>query len=269
MAKEIYKITVLNWEKYNGKLKKGHKCILLSTGFLSDAKITSLPIGGRLLYLGLLLRCGEVTSSSIEGSHDLLVSLAGGSGQHVSRLLEQMQELQLLTYAKISAFKDRIEKKIKEKKIKEVATQLEISAGEQGNLTPLSDASQTPKPVSPKTEVSEFNTSLVIGAYCDAWKIRYNSTKSPSVLPHHAKNLKSFVKGTGQQRAIEMIEAYLQMPDSWFLTKRHDIPTFLGNLNAVTQFVETGKVVTRQDIRNVESKVHSHNLRQMIDDGAI
>lgn len=98
MSKSIYKINVKNWGKYNGSLKRGHKCILLSTGFLSDAKIMSLPIGGRLLYLGLLLRCGEVTCSTIEASQELLVSFAGGPGQRVPSLLEQMQEIQLLTF---------------------------------------------------------------------------------------------------------------------------------------------------------------------------
>lgn len=120
MKKTIYKITITNWDKYNGTLKKGHKSILLSTGFLTDAKIRTLPAGGKLLYLGLLLRCGEVTSRSIEASHDLLVTFAGGSGQVVSRLLDQLQTLQLVTYEKNTPFlieKNRIEDNRIEKNI--------------------------------------------------------------------------------------------------------------------------------------------------------
>lgn len=108
--KTIYKINVINWDKYNRNLKKGHKAILISTGFLSDAKIRVLPNSGKLLYLGLLLRCGEVTSSLIEASHDHLVTFAGGSGQVVSRLLVQLEQLQLVTVEKIEPFINRIEK---------------------------------------------------------------------------------------------------------------------------------------------------------------
>lgn len=122
--KTIYKINVINWDKYNRNLKKGHKAILISTGFLSDAKIRVLPNSGKLLYLGLLLRCGEVTSSFIEASHDHLVTFAGGSGQVVSRLLFQLEQLQLVTVEKIEPFINRIEKKRKEENINTVVVEL-------------------------------------------------------------------------------------------------------------------------------------------------
>lgn len=117
--KTIYKITLPNFDKYNSKKKKGHPCVMISCGFLDDAKVSTLPLGGKLLFLGLILRCGEVADRSVQASHDLLVRLAGGSGQVVVRLLEQLEELQLVTVEKNESLYNRIEKKIKEKKIKE------------------------------------------------------------------------------------------------------------------------------------------------------
>ena len=99
-----YHITLINWEKHNGNHKKGHTHFLLSKRFFDDAKVQRLPLGGKLLFIGLIGACSDLCSTSMVGSHDLLVRLAGGSGQVIDRLLALMQELQLLTYEKKPAF---------------------------------------------------------------------------------------------------------------------------------------------------------------------
>lgn len=132
MAKStsIYKITILNWETYNKKAKKGHPCIMLSKDFLDDVKIKRLPSGGKLLYLWFLLRrgdvkttfggpSGEVDTTFIEASHEDLVRYAGGSGQVVVRLLDQLQSFQLVTWENISPLYNIKEEKLKEEKLKE------------------------------------------------------------------------------------------------------------------------------------------------------
>lgn len=116
MAKKpVYKITINGWEDYNSKSKPGHKCIFISKRFFDDTKIQRLPQGGKLLYLGLLLRRGDVKETFYEASHEDLVRLAGGSGQVVQRLMEQLQSLQLVSYEIFPL----IEKKRKEEKRKE------------------------------------------------------------------------------------------------------------------------------------------------------
>lgn len=118
-SSNVYKITILNWDKYNLKAKKGHPCIMLSKDFLDDVKIKRLPSGGKLLYLWLLLRRGDVDTTFVEASHEDLVRYAGGSGQVVSRLLDQLESFQLVTSENITLLYNRIEKNIKEYKLKE------------------------------------------------------------------------------------------------------------------------------------------------------
>lgn len=118
--KLLYKIEILGWSKYNAKSKPSMPSVMISKRFLEDAKIQTLSAGGKLLYLGLLLRRGDVDTTFIEASHEDLVRLAGGSGQVVQRLLEQLQSLQLLTFEKIDSLYNRIENNIKEKKVNEV-----------------------------------------------------------------------------------------------------------------------------------------------------
>lgn len=51
----------------------------------------------------------------------------------------------------------------------------------------------------------------------------------------------------GQDRALEMVRAYFAMEDSWFKTKRHDIPTLMNSLNSITAFLETGQTGVPKD----------------------
>lgn len=202
---------------------------MLSTGFFNDAKIRMLPIGGKHLYLGLLLCCGDVASNSVECSRDVLVNLAGGRGHVVEKLLDDMVSLQLLTYEKKTPIEyKRIEKKIIEEK----------------RITKNKNHSPPIESAAP-----------VIGVYCDLWRDRYKTESHPVILKKEAGMIKNFVKSVGQKKAIEIITTYLEMPDHWFVTKRHDIPTMMANLNSITQFMETGKMFTRGEIRNLDVSV--------------
>lgn len=119
MRKNIYKINILGWDKYNKNLKKGHKAILVSTGFLSDAKIRILTPTTKLLYLSCLLVAGESTSSQIEVSHESLVYQSGVKSGSLQSQLDLLQSLQLLTYEKNNILLNRIEKNRIEVEVKE------------------------------------------------------------------------------------------------------------------------------------------------------
>ncbi len=225
----IYKITVLKWNKHNGHIKRGHKSTLIANNFCNDAKLRAVPVTVRWLFLGILLTCGDYTRDTVEIAENVLRDMLESSWS-VPRAMDALQSLQLLTYEKIEPLlieKKRIEKKRIEK-----------------NSLREQNASQPPESAAP-----------VIAAYCDFWKARYKAEKSPPILPQHAKQVKQLVGQVGTDGAVRLIEAYLKMPDSWFVTKRHDIPTMMGNLNAITQFVETGKLITRAETRQLDAAV--------------
>ncbi len=115
--KAIYKITVVNWDQHNPNAKKSYKKIMINTRFFEDAKIQMLPPGARLVFIGLVLACGDLGQSTVECSHEALLRFIGGTGHHIQRLLDQLQEFQLVKY-EFSHIK-RIEGKIKEKKVRE------------------------------------------------------------------------------------------------------------------------------------------------------
>lgn len=121
MSNVIYEIEILGWEKHNKKSTKNMPSIMVSKRFFDDAKIQSLPQSGKLLYLFLLLRRGDVDINMFECSHDDCVNAAGGRGVLVESLLDRLQSFQLLRYQKVAI--NRIEKNRIEKNRIEVGAE--------------------------------------------------------------------------------------------------------------------------------------------------
>lgn len=147
-------------------------------------------------------------------------------------------------------------------KPREQSTQGEERRGEEGSGEELRKGRR------PKTPAVVVNLGqLAVAAYCDAWKGRYGS--NPSILPRDAKTLKGFAESFGLARCKTLIEAYLAMHDSWFLTKRHDVQTLANNLAAVSHFADTGETVTKADIRRADASVTNLKTLKAIEEEGI
>jgi len=230
---DIYRITVSSWDKHNGKMKRGYKSTLIRNNFTSNAHLRTVPVTVRWLFLGIVLTCGDHTRDTVEMSESQLRDLLESSWS-VERALESLKELQLLTFEKIAPFGiNRIEKNRKEKK---------------GNSV-KGKAVATSSPPAP----SDPGARGLIAGYCVRWKARYGT--NPPIGPKTAGQLNRMAKDYGQSRAEELIQAYLEMPDPWFVTKRHDVSTLLANLNAVAQFRDTGRMVTRAHLEELKERV--------------
>ena len=224
--KAIYKITVLNWDRHNPNMKHGHKKTLIANNFCTDAKLGAMPVTVRWMFLGILLTCGDHTRDTVEMGERQMRDLLESSWS-IERALASLQSLQLLTFEKVAL----IEEKRREKKRREEKRR---------------DA--TPRAPSASPRVSD-----VVSHYCERWKERYSS--SPPISGKAAGQIKRLVLDHGERRAKEFIEAYVAMPDSWFVTKRHDVGTLLENLNAVAQFADTGKMLTRAHLQKLNDQL--------------
>ncbi len=107
----------------------------------------------------------------------------------------------------------------------------------------------------------------IVSHYCDTWKSRYGT--NPTILGADGKRLKSFAQTVGLPRARLLIQAFLDMNDSWFLTKRHDVATLIGSMNAVTQFLDTGQTLTKSDIKNAEVLSTNEKTLRAIREGGV
>ena len=244
----IYKINVKNFEKHNKSLKKGHKSVLISTGFLTDAKMRTLSAGGKLLYLGLILRCGEVTSNYIECSHDVLLMLIGGKGYDIPMLLYKLEELQLITIEKSNSFMNRIEKKRKEKK------RIERNYEQVQKVEVVDDKK-------PEKNDSVLNKKIR-EAYIESYEARYKI--KPTFNPKVNSQIAQLAKRLGAD-TIEVVKFYLAHNDSFYLKTCHSIGPLLHNAESLHSQWQRGVTVTNTKIKQFEKSQTTANTLEQIE----
>lgn len=240
MKKIIYKITINNWDKYNGSLKAGHKKIMVSTGFLADAKIRSLTPVTKLLYLSCLLVAGELTQSQIEVSHDSLVYQSGVKSGSIQSQLDLLESLQLLSYEK--SLPNRREENRREEKIREV-----------------------PARSRPDPKAKQLNQKI-----WDSYRDSYASRYKTEPVRNAAVNAKisQIGKRLGED-AVEVVKFFLTHQDSFYLKSLHAIGLCLRDAEALhTQFVR-GKAITGNDVRQFEKQSHYADQAARIKSGEL
>lgn len=107
----------------------------------------------------------------------------------------------------------------------------------------------------------------LMARYCELWKSRYGV--NPAIQKHHPKLLKDVGEQNGKDRTLSLIEAYFECPDSWFVKKGHDIPTFVGNLSGIARFLESGKVISNNELRQMDNGVALNNTLNALREGKI
>ena len=109
MAQEtIYRITVMNWDKHNKGMKAHYKKIMISTGFLTDAKVRNLTPAMTLLFLSCLLLAGESAQCQFDVTHESLRYQSRVKSGSLRSQLDLLKSLQLVTYEILPS--NRIEK---------------------------------------------------------------------------------------------------------------------------------------------------------------
>lgn len=247
MKKNIYKIEVLKWDIYNGTIKRGHKKVMISTGFLSDAKIRSLTPVTKLLYLSCLLVAGESTSGNIEVSHDSLVYQSGVKSGSLQSQLDLLESLQLLRYSK--SLPNRIEKNRKEEnRIEKKSSEVE-------------------KVSKPDVDNSQKDLNKKIWqAYSDAYELRYK------VPPVRNASVNAKISQLGKrlgEEAVLVVKFFLTHNDSFYLKSLHAIGLCLANAESLRTQMLRGRAVTGNDVREFEKQNHFNEQIERINRGEL
>ncbi len=116
-SKTFYKITLLNWREHNPGKKNTYKKTLIANNLISDAKLLSLPVSHRWLFINLLLIAGDYASDTITLTEQQLNATLS-SRVRCKDVLDLMQSLQLLTFEKNPLLKERKKEIIKEEELK-------------------------------------------------------------------------------------------------------------------------------------------------------
>ena len=133
-----------------------------------------------------------------------------------------------------------------------------IPVGERSAKKPKTEPSQTsleivnagPPAAGAKPTVDPF-VQKVVGRFYDLWKNRHGGRAPLDPADH--KKLKRLVENFGGEKALQFVDAYFAIPDSWFETKSHDVESLMKNLAKVERFISTGTTITRRDADSIES----------------
>lgn len=119
---------------------------------------------------------------------------------------------------------------------------------------PNPNRNPNPNPRAEKNLKSDASESVreFIARYCEEFRNRYGS--NPDITGKDAGIAKRLVKDLGIARALALARAYVEMNDSFFLTKRHDLVTFESNLKAIAVKLDTGQSVNRTQARQQETR---------------
>lgn len=149
--------------------------------------------------------------------------------------------------------------KIKLRKLLSVTTVID------DNLHDLLSAIIDALPINSNTEtkavaqtVQKNQPQEKIAYFCEQWAGKYKARYT--VLPKEAGLINRSFKGMGTDKFKSLVDAYLQMHDGYFLSKRHDITSLVMNVPKVSHFAQTGIKVTRHDVNHMELQDHNTNV---------
>lgn len=141
--KRIFNIKVVSWSDHNKSHKPSFKKTQIANNFCTDARIVTLPLCVRWLFLGLVLECGNSNSDTLMISerqvNALLTTRLGAMNA-----LTQLQSLQMVSFEIIEhSIQNRIELNRKEEK-----------RNEKKRIEENADVAKTEKKI-PSTQVSK------------------------------------------------------------------------------------------------------------------
>lgn len=90
-----------------------------------------------------------------------------------------------------------------------------------------------------KGDGSTNRSADFIGIYVKAFQKRYPGSR-PEISGKVLGQIKTFLKDRTFERSCDLIQAYFQMEDPWFLKKAHDFSTFLSNIQKISTSLDMG-----------------------------
>ena len=144
-------------------------------------------------------------------------------------------------------------------KSKQIQPSLSLSSSSSSSLS-SSESSNYTKNENETEDAGEGENPVreFIGLYCELWKSRYKT--NPEMGGKPAGVAKRLVKNLGIRRARELVYAYLEMNDIWFIQQRHDLTTLESKLSAVVIYADTGATVTQGELRQADKTQTNRNV---------
>ena len=238
MSNSRYKVTIINWQKHQKKLKSGHTHFMLSKRFFDDEKVSLLKQNECLLYINLLVIAADLMSDSFAIHTKLLPNLLRIGDKSLHNCLARLQSFQLLTYEKMASniIEDkRIEDKVIEKKL----------------------------PTRQKNDEKEkLENKKIKDAYFNAYRLRYGvEPVSNAIFNSQVSGLR---KKLGVEDSVGVVEFYLKHNDSFYLKNTHSFGLCLSNAETLRTQMLRGKPITSTMVKSFEKEIEKQDYTNKI-----
>ena len=254
MAKaDIYKITVINFLKHNPKSRASFKKTLIANNFCDDARIRTLSMNSRWLFLNLVLACGNSGGDTVELSSSTLRTMLE-CNRNIDGALDQLQSLQLVTYEKLALIESKL--RITEGKVRKTEVTAEVQA-------PSSDPPQKPVEIKPppKPKPDTEGNRRVWDAYREAYQKRYQIEPIRNATVN--TQVSNLVKKIGVEDAVKVVQFYLTHNDNFFVKNTHTFGFCLSSAETLRTQMLKGKAITGTAARNFEKSTEAVSQADM------
>ncbi len=262
MSAEIITVTVFKWEKHNGGKKKGHRAIMVDVGLCDHPKLLTVPIRARLLYLWLLMECGEQVRGTIEYLPRSTRAWTGLKPSEHQVALAALEKNQLLTIDNSPPllYKRREEKRREENRKEENTREIKNPEN------PKPEKASAP-PTAPTALVPHSKTNFLIAKYCEAWKVRYGS--NPPITGKDSGIAKRLAKNLSEDGISKYLDAFFSMPDAHTIKAKHPFEIFEMKLKEIAVFADSGKFVTRTQANQADCFASNQILLEKVRSGEL
>jgi hypothetical protein len=255
-----YSIIILNWERFNPRSDvKNPSWLRLQHNLFEDWKFYDFSHSEIVFWIYLLCEAsrrnqGGMVTVNIEHAH------------RVSRLdatvcNSAIEKLQRNKVVEVRTLRGRYAHGTSTCTTRRYDTERDVTKRDETNETnekkESTSPSETAEPLVELTRKSKPNE--IVALFCKEYKRRYGT--SYKIQPKEVAALKRLRELLGADNYEGVVAAYVDMPDQWFLTKRHDVITLESNLAKVTQFVQSGRrMITQTEIKQIDQRQANANV---------
>ena len=227
---DVYKITIINWEKHNPNRKKNYKYTQISNNLIHDSKLRVLPVSVRWLWINLLLTAGDHSRDTVEISERQLRDMLESSWS-VARALNAFQSFQMVSYEILPSLYNRIElNRIEENRIEIPGTSKKIK----------------------KVASKELNLKI-----WDAYKTAYFSRYQTEPVRNASVNSKiSQLAARLGEDGIHVASFYLNHNDSFYIKNLHNVGLLLSHAEQLHTQWKRDFAVTGSRVKELEKSLH-------------
>jgi hypothetical protein len=220
-------VTISNWEKYQFRKQIKHPSwFRVENRLWNDEQFFYFTAEERWIWICLLSIASQKQTASLCVGLEWLSRESGVGMPSIETALQKLKDNKCLDYT------------LHERNVcvpagiptRHNKTRQDIT---RHNISIDSDAARLS---SPKKGSSN---SKLIGEYIKAYQGRY---KARPVIDGRTQGLvKKILTTVPEDQACDMVQAFVQMNDPWFIKKAHDFPTFYENLTKVSLALQTGE----------------------------